>query len=229
MKKLKKPEFNVKNIVCDCAESIQNSDKRNRIINASDEIQIRSSEYDSLAENQLLSEIKEHDIVAGNITKSEMVELYDRKFVLHEKVRPKYYDKILVSTSGICPICCLGQVGNLDHYLPKSLYPTYAVTPYNLLPVCRDCNHDKRNQNFVNNYEATLHPYYDEVDSVIWLKAEMLIRDGGLVARYYIEDDINDDDKHELILTCAKYSVQEPEDMLFQFNKEMLEMFVNFY
>lgn len=39
--------------------------------------------------------------------------------------------------------------------------------------------------------------------------------------------DINDDDKHELILTCAKYSVQEPEDMLFQFNKEKFDLLIS--
>lgn len=39
--------------------------------------------------------------------------------------------------------------------------------------------------------------------------------------------DINDDDKHELILTCAKYSVQEPEDMLFQLNKEKFDLLIS--
>ena len=39
--------------------------------------------------------------------------------------------------------------------------------------------------------------------------------------------DINDDDKHELILTCAKDSVQEPEDMLFQLNKEKFDLLIS--
>lgn len=39
--------------------------------------------------------------------------------------------------------------------------------------------------------------------------------------------DTNDDDKHELILTCAKYSVQEPEDMLFQLNKEKFDLLIS--
>lgn len=36
--------------------------------------------------------------------------------------------------------------------------------------------------------------------------------------------DINDDDKHEIIVTCAQYSVQTPEDMLFQFSKDKFEL-----
>ena len=39
--------------------------------------------------------------------------------------------------------------------------------------------------------------------------------------------DIDDDNKHEVILTCAKYSVQSPEDMLFQLNKEKFELLIS--
>ena len=39
--------------------------------------------------------------------------------------------------------------------------------------------------------------------------------------------DINDDDKHEVILTCAKYSVQAPEDMLFQLNKGKFDLLIS--
>lgn len=195
MKKVKKPEYNVKTIVCDCAESIRDISKKNRIIAASETIYLKSEEYDSFAERQALSSIPVHDTVADSITKDEMVELYERKFVAHNAVRSKYYDKIIISTDGICPICCLGQVGNLDHYLPKALFPTYAITPYNLLPICRDCNYIKREQIFADDAEATLHPYYDDFDSLIWLKARLLIQNGGLIAEYYVDEDLDIDDK----------------------------------
>lgn len=188
MRKIKKPDFSVKEIVCDCAESIKDGEKKQRIIAASEEIDMKSQEYDVLAENQLLSQITEHDIVARNVTKNEMVYLYDKKFVAKKEVRSKYYDKIMVLTNGICPICNLGHVRNLDHYLPKTLFPTYAVTPYNLLPICRDCNFDKKDYSFQTDEEATLHPYYDEIDNTIWLQAELQIVNGGIVVSYSVNE-----------------------------------------
>lgn len=48
-----------------------------------------------------------------------------------------------------CPICgrilersSKTGVGNadLDHFLPKSIYPQFALYPENLIPICKDCN-----------------------------------------------------------------------------------------
>jgi len=45
--------------------------------------------------------------------------------------------------SKICP-ACLGTMdlgkAQLDHYFPKSHFPALSVQPYNLVPVCSDCN-----------------------------------------------------------------------------------------
>ncbi len=56
-----------------------------------------------------------------------MEKLYSDKFAKLASVRPKYYDKIMVSSAGRCPICGVGVVSNLDHYLAKSIYPTYIM------------------------------------------------------------------------------------------------------
>ncbi len=39
--------------------------------------------------------------------------------------------------------------------------------------------------------------------------------------------DTNDDDTHEVIVTCAKFSIQEPEDMLFSLNKNKFELLIS--
>lgn len=45
----------------------------------------------------------------------------------------------------VCPVCVrellfsMGE-GELDHYFPRKKYPVLALHPYNLLPVCADCN-----------------------------------------------------------------------------------------
>jgi len=45
----------------------------------------------------------------------------------------------------VCPVCVREILfdkgeGENDHYFPKSRYPALALHPYNLLPVCSDCN-----------------------------------------------------------------------------------------
>lgn len=48
--------------------------------------------------------------------------------------------------------------GDMDHYLPKEKYPYLAICIYNLIPVCKSCNHEKG-----RNAEGKLHfhPYGD--------------------------------------------------------------------
>jgi hypothetical protein len=47
------------------------------------------------------------------------------------------------------------------------------VNPYNLLPACADCNWLKRDLMPASASEATLHPYFDDVDSAPWLTAQV--------------------------------------------------------
>jgi len=73
----------------------------------------------------------------------------------------------------VCPACD-GQpphviktraFSDVDHFLPKSLYPFLAIHPYNLVPICTDCNRyfkrdhdpigDHRRETLIDIY----HPY----------------------------------------------------------------------
>jgi len=42
-----------------------------------------------------------------------------------------------------CPYCNLGEQWEHDHYLPKSVYPEFALYPSNLVPICKSCNGKK--------------------------------------------------------------------------------------
>ena len=122
-----------------------------------------------------------------------MVYLYNNKFVTHQDIRTRYYDKILANVkSGKCPICGIGQASTLDHYLAKTLYPTYSVTPDNLIPACKDCNSNKGNSPVNSKLSAPLHPYFDDVDNVIWLCADVVPKNNILVAQYYVNPEIEE-------------------------------------
>jgi hypothetical protein len=72
----------------------------------------------------------------------------------------------------VCPSCDFGnQEGQVDHYLPKSLYTHLSCHPFNLVPICYSCNSldVKRdddllsnNQNERFNFQDILHLYIDE-------------------------------------------------------------------
>lgn len=49
----------------------------------------------------------------------------------------------------------------IDHFYPQSLYPYLAISFYNLIPSCSNCNHSKSNKDtFV---KEIYHPYQDDV------------------------------------------------------------------
>ena len=71
-----------------------------------------------------------------------MVELYN--YCLRNTRSGDVYDKILAFAKNPeirCPFC--GGISNpsqIDHFLPKSRYGHFSVFPYNLIPICKDCN-----------------------------------------------------------------------------------------
>ena len=46
-----------------------------------------------------------------------------------------------------------------DHYLPKSKYPLLALSFYNLIPSCPQCNHLKQDK-----IGMVIHPYFDSIE-----------------------------------------------------------------
>ena len=98
----------------------------------------------------------------------EILKVYKDKFAKQNSIGKKYYEAIMKNACGRCPICGGAKLKNLDHFLPKSIYPLLCVTPANLVPTCRDCNMDKKDYFSTNYYSLPLNPYFDRYDDV-WL------------------------------------------------------------
>ncbi|WP_318459451.1 HNH endonuclease [Photobacterium leiognathi] len=114
------------------------------------------------------------DIVVGNVTKKDFVDLYEYCFV--KAGGRVIYDKLRASSDGLCPLCGIGSVSTLDHYLPKARYPLYSVHPANLVPACMDCNKGKGSSVFNSNTEEPLHPYFVSQHFIDehWITAEIV-------------------------------------------------------
>lgn len=53
-----------------------------------------------------------------------------------------------------------------DHFFPKGEYPLLALSFFNLIPSCYNCNCTTKGQNPVNSNTTYLHPYINSVDEV---------------------------------------------------------------
>jgi len=67
------------------------------------------------------------------------------------------------SDANCCPMCGSFHSGTLDHLLPKTDYPVFAIFGPNLVPACK-CN-TKRGKHTIGLLpdERVLHPYFDDI------------------------------------------------------------------
>lgn len=172
MKRINKPTDKVISILADCTSNIRDKNKKDRIAAISNNLTSLENAYDVKAEEGKLNEITPHNMIK-DVTKVELEKLYTEKMVDNNQPGRVYYDRIKSSAPlNICPFCETGVVRQVDHVLPKSFYPGLSIIPYNLVPVCRDCNTDKRNPTIRSADQIHLHPYYDNVDDEQWLSGD---------------------------------------------------------
>jgi hypothetical protein len=76
-----------------------------------------------------------------------------------------------------CPYCTLPPVKTLDHYLPKALFPEFAILVLNLVPSCSACNRPRDYRNTARE-RALIHPYFDTISNERLLVAKVRILAG---------------------------------------------------
>ena len=88
----------------------------------------------------------------------------------------------LMSEINVCPYCNRqfispiyseeGKVrGDIDHFLPKSLYPYFSMSLYNLIPVCKSCNQSLKRDNKFDFDD--INPFVENLDSHFIFKADL--------------------------------------------------------
>lgn len=150
--------------------------------------------------------IEPNGLIHNTLSNSHMIELYN--YCLRNTRSGDVYDKILAFAKNPeirCPFC--GGISNpsqIDHFLPKSRYGHFSVFPYNLIPICKDCNTEFKKEFFpIEKNEQLIHPYLDEdcFFNEQWLYAEY-IDDGtefGTVSYYLVPPSGWSDDKKNKI------------------------------
>lgn len=154
-----------------CISRMVDGDLRTRLRASVAEVVVASQKYAAAASAAALSGLERSDFKLSTVSKTEMVGVYDKRMV--KGAGRSIYDE-LRNVTARCPLCGYRDVTSLDHHLPKAGYPALAVTPLNLVPACGPCNHVKRNEAPESEDGQTLHPYFDDVESDLWLKGEVV-------------------------------------------------------
>lgn len=139
----------------------------------------------------------ENPIVITEMTKSDLVRVYNQYFVADGKPARKIYDDLMVAARERCPFCGgIGRPRNLDHFLPKARFPQFSVFPKNLVPSCRDCNFDGKSDRFATCPEDQLIQPYTDKDKFFceqWIFAEFSgsISDPQAELKYFVRPPIS--------------------------------------
>ncbi len=174
MKKLNRPKESVVDIL-----TLIKSDgvSANTELDIDSSVQVlteRETLYEEKVADNTLFEIPREQNISPRVNKTKIISYYEYRLLQRPNGR-KFYDELVLSAPyNICPYCTIHIVKTLDHFLPKSEYPSYSITPINLVPCCRDCNTEKK-INFPNSTsDQTFHPYFDTVDTDRWLRAQLM-------------------------------------------------------
>ena len=79
---------------------------------------------------------------------------------LYHNFRRRFGEELIKSLElTVCPYCnrnFINSSADLDHFFPKSIYPLFSLSLFNLIPVCTVCNRKKQdNKISVSPYDIT--------------------------------------------------------------------------
>lgn len=184
MIRLPPPRFSYEDTLDKCQDGIQRKPALLRRLSASrEELLEAAHDYQERLENGTLyriaplGKVGDAAMVIGELTKPDMVKVYEKYLVADKKPGRKIYEALLLANAE-CPFCAVGQPRNLDHFLPKGQFPQFSVFPHNLVPCCRDCNMDGKGEDFAVELETQIiHPYSDR---------DLFFRTQWLSAAYHV-------------------------------------------
>ena len=187
MLSLDPPEYLARNVFLNCIRKVRAPGLRRRLEAIADDVESSSEVYHDAARRQSLHEIEREALVGGQVSTKEMGRVYSNRMAKKGAPGRYVYEAILNSAPhDRCPLCAHRMVTTLDHHLPKTHYPVFAVSPLNLVPACSDCNKAKLASYPEHAEEVPLHPYFDHIDGDHWLVANV-VQTAPAATKYYIQ------------------------------------------
>ena len=181
-----KPDFDLKEVYLKCTESFRDIGLVTRLSSCTEQIVDAANVFEALAEKNEAFKMVEEVAGRGSITAKELIKMYTQKFSKKGSVGRPYYDRILlIPKDCLCPMCGVRGVSTIDHYLPKSVIPSLAIAPSNLLPSCWECNITKNDEMGDSHDKELIHPYFDDISSIRWLVCD-IIEGNQIIFKYSV-------------------------------------------
>lgn len=182
---INKTDLLVRDVFLACAATVHNAADKQNLIDCINILEDAEKDFDQKFNLLQIYQIPQILTVSPFVGMSEMRTVYNYRMVQIEPGKT-YYNKIKASApNGKCPLCSVREVETLDHYLPKTKFPLFAVTPITLIPACFTCNKGKLVDFPRMSHDQTLHPYYDNIDGVSWLSA-VVVQSNPITFDYFV-------------------------------------------
>lgn len=161
MKNLKHIE--IENLIDWYQQIIDNKDDgviKTDLLNLLAQISLRYNHYEENFNHQNLIQIIDSIYVRNH---EGLTSCYKSEGKILKQLKKLIREKQDKEIQGICQYCGILKPKTMDHYLPISVYPEFAVFAINLLPCCKDCNGKKNNYWKENNERGIINFYVDNI------------------------------------------------------------------
>ena len=147
-----------------------------------------------------------HGLAAIVLTKTQraaLIDGYEGRTVAIKRRLGKMLESLPAADADICPYCSLDTNPDLDHFLPKAVFPEFSLHARNLVPICTPCNRKKLNAIKAKGTDARLflHPSAEPFQNARVLEADLSVQGGNMTVTYRIDDaGVLCDDERALVL-----------------------------
>lgn len=174
MRSLPKPPIPADEIFRAAVDTIRSAEDRARHLMEAPNVAVLGALYEGVLNVADANALPESKFTLAKVTSEEMGRMYSYRLRRLESPIRSYYDDVLAAPDDdICPYCGQRTAETVDHYVPQESFSALNVTPTNLVPACSDCNRLKGRYKPDVGDPAILHPYFDSIDHVAWLAANI--------------------------------------------------------
>ena len=108
------------------------------------------------------------------VEKGALLSLYSSKTKTAKSITDGVLGMVNPNHSDTCLYCGIGEIDQIDHYLPQEHFPEYSILHKNLIPICGTCNEIKSSHIPGFNGKNYLHLIYDILPQEGIFKCEIM-------------------------------------------------------
>lgn len=120
--------------------------------------------------------------------KEALIHLYESNSKIVSNLKAKIKETQDEHLRQICPNCGILPALEVDHYVPKELYPDFSIYSSNLIWSCKTCNGKKLQYWKEATYRGIINFYIDDIPSFNFLGCEVTSNNGVLKAIFFIKE-----------------------------------------